>query len=246
MPNTITKKLSIIIPCYNAASTLEACLRSISEQTFKDYEVLLIDGDSKDGCQEIAAKHLHILSYFVSEKDSGVYEAINKGLDKSRGDWIYILGADDQLYDSRVLEKVGAHFSSHSALLYGDVENTSRISGGVPAVHHSAFDNGLYWRNRLHQQGAFYRRDLFEKFRFNASYKILADYDFHLMLYAKGISTESLGITVATCEAQGLSKNFSWDLYSEELTIKRQRLSSRFYLINLIWVRIKFLYKKLA
>jgi putative colanic acid biosynthesis glycosyltransferase len=237
--------VSIIIPVYNAERTLQRALLSAIHQTYPFKEILVIDGASTDKSLTIIREYESQLAFTVSEKDSGVYSAINKGIDHAQGDWIYILGADDTFDNDEVLQSVMNSRLPESKLLYGDVKNEHVSHRLVPSLHHSSFSSRLKWKNTLHQQGAFYHRSLFKEFRFDERLKVLADYDFHLKLWKEQVTAQRIDAIVAQCEAGGLSKQFNWPLYKEELAIKKRRLSFLPYLLNLPLVVLKYWRKKL-
>ncbi len=238
--------VSIIIPVYNAERTLQRALDSAFSQTYPFKEIIVIDGASVDRSNSIIEANKTRISYSVSEKDSGVYSAINKGIDQAKGDWIYILGADDFLADKTVLEKVIQNISPENKLVFGNVKNEHVQHRLVPTLHISEFGKMLYWKNALHQQAAFYHRSLFNDFRFDEKLKVLADYDFHLALLAQNISTKKINQVIAHCEASGLSKQFGWPLYKEELIMKRRRLSPFLYTVTIPFVLAKFFRKKIG
>jgi hypothetical protein len=103
----------------------------------------------------------------------------------------------------------------------------------------------LYLRNTLHQQSAFYRKSLFEKEQFDASLKVLADYDFHLLLFKEKAAYHAVDIMVAECEASGLSKQFNRSLYLEEFRLKRKRLGLLTSLLLTPFIFAKFIIKQL-
>ncbi len=241
--------VSVIIPVFNAAGTLREAIESVLLQSFSATELIIIDGGSTDGSLEIIKYFEKQIAYFISERDSGVYEAMNKGIEKSKGEWIYILGADDELNSTEVLEVVMRQRRPEVKLIFGNVINTGRQHNRVPQFHKSSFGSGILWRNTLHQQSVFYHRTLFDQHLFNPKYKVLADYAFHLHIYKDKISHEYLDITIAKCEARGLSKKFEWSLYAEEIQMKRD-LETRYPLIARLWVRpwalAKFIFKKIS
>jgi hypothetical protein len=112
--------------------------------------------------------------------------------------------------------------------------------------HVSALNKSIIWRNTLHQQSVFYHRILFYNFRFNTLYRVLADYDLHLLLYQQHLTYRKVNLTIATCSAEGISKNFNPALYKEELLIKKKRLGIIYYTLNIVWVWVKFLVKKMT
>lgn len=237
-------KVSIIIPVFNAAKTVEHSLLSSVNQTYANKEIIVVDGQSTDGSLEIIKRYSDSLVHLISEKDSGVYSAINKGIALSTGDWIYILGADDYFSDDWVLSKMTAAVDDECMLVFGNVINEGATNRAVRNKHISALNKALYWRNTLHQQSVLYNKKLFRAFRFDENLKVLADYDFHLFLLSSEVKFKYIDLNVAHCTAHGLSKQFEWSLYKEELTIKRNRLPGQLYLLNTIWVRVKYLIKK--
>jgi putative colanic acid biosynthesis glycosyltransferase len=237
-------KISVIIPCYNARNTLQRAVRSVYMQTYTNMELIIVDGKSSDGSVDLIRSFERKPNVFISEKDSGVYDAINKGIDASSGQWILILGADDALLNKDVLSELMNLKAESTDLIFGYVENESPGNSFIPLLHKSEFGKGLTWKNTLHQQSVLYKKSLFDSFRFNTSYKILADYDFHLYLLTQNVSGQFVSTIVAKCGSEGLSKRFTLALYREELRIKKGRLKTHLYLLNIPWVILKFLAKK--
>jgi glycosyltransferase involved in cell wall biosynthesis len=237
--------VSVIIPVFNARRTLEAAIRSVHEQTYAAHEILVIDGGSTDGTIDIIKAHESKITYWVSERDGGVYDAINKGIRKATGDWIFILGSDDILASNDVLESVSENVTEQLSILFGSVRNVNVKHSLVPEVHMSSMGSDLYIRNTLHQQSAFYRRSLFEKEVFDSSMKVLADYDFHLFLFKQKVSSKRIDLLVAECEASGLSKQFNRALYVEEFRLKRKRLGLLRAVALTPIIVAKFIMKKL-
>jgi glycosyltransferase involved in cell wall biosynthesis len=118
-------KISVIIPCFNARNTLLRAIISVQNQTFSSVELIVIDGKSTDGSVEVINTLEKKPDYFISEKDRGVYDAINKGLEKATGNWIYILGADDYLLNKNVLSELMSLVAPNTDLLFGYIENES-------------------------------------------------------------------------------------------------------------------------
>lgn len=168
--------LSIIIPTFNSALTLRKALDSILSQTFRDYEVLVMDGASSDDTVKIAESYGDSRIKVFSKPDKGIYDAMNKGIAKSKGEWLYFLGSDDWLFDDEVLTNVfGTENISSYDVIYGD----------VVSKHLDIRARGE-WRiedtecNRCHQ-AIFYKRTFLSKVGgYNVKYKICADYDLNL------------------------------------------------------------------
>ncbi|MFN8698724.1 MAG: glycosyltransferase [Flavobacteriales bacterium] len=232
--------VSIIIPSFRSAATISGALKSAAQQTIS-HEILLIDGSGDQDTRNAVAAAGVIPDAWISEPDSGVYDAINKGIARSRGEWIYVLGADDELAAPDVFERVLACREQNTRLLLGNVSNIERVHAGVPEVHKSRLTSRIFLYNTVHQQGALYHRSLFDRAAFNTSYKILGDYDFHLALFAERVPWKYTDVSVSRCRAGGLSKQFVKSLYLEELAIKRARKTP---LRALTW--LKYIYKKIT
>lgn len=237
--------VSVIIPVYNGARTLEAALHSVISQSYSSIELIVVDGQSTDQTLRIVEIYRHAIHTLISEPDRGIYDAINKGIQQSSGQWIYILGADDALASQESLEKMLSKVKVGTQLITGDVEYTGEKQSFVPRIHRSYWSDKLYWRNTVHQQGALYHRSLFDDFRFDTRYRILGDYDFHLNLYRQGINTEHRTHLIARCAAQGTSKRFGRELYLEEIKLKRRRIPVILWLLNLPVILAKYLLKQL-
>lgn len=237
---------SIIIPSFNAAGTIAQTLKSVITQSETDYELLVIDGGSNDGTSDVLEAYLPHIRYFISEKDTGVYDAMNKGIQAARGGWIYLMGADDAFADDGVLAAVKEtiHTAPSAQLIFGNVRQVNAAHPLVPTVHQSHFGNGLYWKNTLHSQSCFYQKSLLQKFPFNTEYNILADYDIHLALWLENTPYIRLDRDIAVCGATGISKNFTPSLYREEWRVKRRRLGFVRALPQAVWVWVKYSIKK--
>jgi putative colanic acid biosynthesis glycosyltransferase len=239
-------RVAIIVPCYNGISTLADCIQSALQQSYDHIHVHVQDGGSTDGSLVYLQSIRSPKFSFQSAPDGGVYDAINKGIQAIDADWYYILGSDDRIPGMDAIASVMAFGSQDIEILYGDVRYGQRTNKLVPHVHQSRFDGTIYWKNSLHQQGAFYRSALLRSHPFLIQYKILADYALHLLLYRQGIRTKHVGMTLCECSAAGLSKNFTLALYWEELKIKWKFAPLGLFLLNIPWVGIKFLAKKFS
>lgn len=116
--------ITIVIPTYNCEGTIKNAVDSIFNQSFKNVEILIIDGNSTDNTlkalQEYSEKKRNLILY--SEKDDGIYDAMNKGLTLAKGEWIYFMGGDDTLYETTTLEKVvEIQKDSNNNIIYGNV-----------------------------------------------------------------------------------------------------------------------------
>ncbi|MCP9754333.1 glycosyltransferase [Lacihabitans sp. CCS-44] len=112
--------ISIITITYNAQDYLERTLKSIRNQTINDFEYLLIDGGSKDGTMEIVEKNKDLFSVIISERDKGLYDAMNKGLSKAKGDYVWFMNAGDEIAETDAVEKLKVLSKKKTDIIYSD------------------------------------------------------------------------------------------------------------------------------
>ena len=178
--------ISIIIPAYNSAKTIEKAINSVLGQQYSHFEILVLDGDSKDDTRKIVNQYSgrdpRIKCF--SEKDKGIYDAMNKGIDLAKGSWLFFLGSDDEVHDNGVFQRIfGTVMSGSNHVLYGDVlikGNTSWARDGER--YDGFFDIKKLLRKNICHQSIFYRREFIETEigHFNIDYKLCADWDFNL------------------------------------------------------------------
>lgn len=115
-------KITIITVCYNRKATIEKAIQSVLSQNYHDIEYIIIDGNSKDGTQEIIESYKDKISKYISEPDKGMYDAINKGFQLATGDVIGLMHSDDEFYDRKAITRIAARFEYDSNIegVYGD------------------------------------------------------------------------------------------------------------------------------
>lgn len=224
--------VSIIIPSFNNIDLLKNCIDSIYTQSFKDFEVLVMDAKSTDG----TLAYLQTLKepfYFSSEPDLGVYDAMNKGIQLSKGEWLYFLGSDDALFERDTLKTIfDSKINITESLIIGQIKyDVSRNNSKLLKNKHilfSPWSPNLWIRNAPHHQGIFYKKSVFDNLKYDLKYKILSDYDLNLKLYKSHFKAKILKQIIALCGAEGMSKRFDWQLYKEEIELKTN-LSSKMF-----------------
>lgn len=229
--------ISIICPTYNSADTLGAFLDSVLCQTADDYELIVVDGGSTDGTLQILQGH-HGRVTFVSGKDNGVYDAMNKGIRMAKGEWLYFIGADDVLYDNNVLCSLRPYLTQDTDMILCDI-----ISPTLGRCS-SRFSWKTYVRNTIHHQGVVYNRRVFATRMYDASYKILADYDLNLSLWHSGCRMTTADFIFARHMPDGLSGQPNIINYREEIAIRNKYLTNPFLCCLLAGVSyLKYSYK---
>lgn len=215
--------ISVVIVVYNGEKYLEDAILSVLEQDYSNVELLIIDGGSKDGTGAILEEYQNAIDYWVSERDAGIYDAMNKAVDASRGQWLYFLGADDELNSrdvlARIAEKITLSEKTNPLLVFGQV-----ITDKGKVVH-SKFTSKLLLHNSLHHQSCFYHRQVFASARFDSSLKMISDYEINLMAYLNSYAHVSLDLIVAMCRDGGVSTDpRTYAIYMEETNLIRSRV----------------------
>lgn len=207
-----TPLFSIIIPTYNSGTTLSIALDSIVNQTFRNWEVLIMDGLSTDDTIEIVEnyqKQFPNIKIF-SEKDNGIYDAMNKGIDLTKGEWLYFMGSDDSLYKVITLEKISNLTEiKNFEVVYGNVKiigETGWASDGD--IYDGEFTTEKILNKNISHQAIFYNTKFVkEKIGyFNLNYEKSADWDFNLRCWAKSKFLYDNNI-IANFRADGFSSN---------------------------------------
>lgn len=174
----MTPKISIVTVVFNAATTLEKTIQSVAQQTYKDIEYVVVDGGSTDGTMDIVRKNERYITKWVSERDKGIYDAMNKGVKLCSGQWIYFLGADDVLTDAGVVEQIVRHFHHANEVIYGDV-----IFKHAGSRYDGRFGSFKIVTRNIPHQALFYPKSVFDSFTFDTLYRVYADYHLNLRLY---------------------------------------------------------------
>lgn len=180
MPKNSTPLLSIIVPSYNNADLLNSLLNSLKGQSFRDYEIVLIDGNSSDHTKTVIETHSEKIQYSVSEKDKGIFDAMNKGINAAKGEWLYFMGCDDKFFNNDVLKGIFLQDLTNCDIIYGRILNEKKNEiEGVEIKNKLELLKHQFWH-----QSMFYRRLVFNQAgHFNVRYKIAADTEFNLKIF---------------------------------------------------------------
>lgn len=203
--------ISVIVPTYNSEAVVGEAIRSLAEQSFRDFEVILSDGASSDQTVRMVEGLAASLPHLVvdSRPDTGVYDAINRGVRLSRGTWLLVLGSDDRLHSTSTLHQIAAflHDAGPAKLVYGDVRMMGVNLCGVPPGGRYAGPLPItrMIETNICQQAIFYRRSLFDEMGgFDERYKLYADWDFNLRATFAGV-TKWVDVVVSDYAATGMS-----------------------------------------
>jgi glycosyltransferase involved in cell wall biosynthesis len=216
MTPSASPRLSIVLATYNAAATLERCLRSVVAQDFRDWELVIADGGSTDATAAIVERYREHVGHWHSARDSGIYDAWNKALAHARGEYVCFLGADDAWHDTAALASV---FAAIGAQPY-DLVTARGVHVDAAGRQHHPFGRpwthrGLMRKMGICHPGALHRRDLFERYGlFDTGYRICGDYDFLLRL-PRGTRALHVDRVLVDVAEGGISRDRRWLMLRE-------------------------------
>ncbi len=205
--------LTVITVVFNGAATLEHTIRSVMEQTCRNIEYIIIDGGSTDATLDILRKYEEVIDYWVSEKDAGIYDAMNKGIVLARGDYIGMLNSDDYFASTSALEKIALHLETgdidavFSCLDIVDPANLDRVQRKYRVSSFSPFmlrigvmppHPTFYCKKSCYEKAGLYRTD----------YRIAADFEMLARLLLKHhITWKFIDETTVKMRSGGLSSS---------------------------------------
>ena len=249
-------KISIITATFNRGHFIESCVLSILRQDIKDLELIIIDGLSTDSTFEklrpLIKKNKNIK--FYSETDSGIYDALNKGIDKANGEIIGFLHSDDVFYNSEVLKKIICKFKNHDIDgLYGNLEYVEKIDTNkvVRFWESCAFNNNLLRKGWAPPHPTlFLKSNIYKKHgKFDLKFKISADYDFMLRIFKDdSLKFEYVPRVITRMRTGGVSnkniKNIFIKTFEDFIAIRKNKIGSVGTLLRKNTSKIKQFYKK--
>ncbi len=239
--------ISVVVAVLNGASTLQHCINSFTGQTYKHKELIIIDGGSTDGTIEVLEKNQDKIAYWESVPDRGISHAWNKGVNKTTGNWIIFLGADDVLYNPQVLEnfvQTVKKIGKSKRILYGKVAMSN--SGVIDKIVGWSWETIKYSflniENKIPHQGIFHARDLFTEFgMFDENLKITSDYDFLLRCIIRGITPYFINNLIVTkMQKGGLSNSLKTTIFTYlEFSKSRKINNYKVYSVQYLWLLCK-------
>ena len=164
--------VTIVTVVFNGEQFLEETIQSVINQTYPNIEYIVIDGGSTDGTSEIIHKYGHAIDYWVSEKDAGIYDAMNKGIAQATGQWINFMNCGDQLASINIVSELVQRCSLDADFIMGDVLILNHDQSRVV----STYPKAKYSMPTCHQ-AIFYKLDVLRNFKFDTLYKVGADFN---------------------------------------------------------------------
>lgn len=225
--------LSIITVVFNGKKSIEKTIKNIANQNYENCEYLIIDGGSNDGTKEIILKYNDLVSHFITEKDKGIYDAMNKGIELSNGEWIIFINGGDQINSLAFQDCMKELKASTADIIYGDVlieKNEELISEKAMPIEI------INYCQPFCHQSSFVRRKLFTDNLFNLKYKICSDYHWFLNAYIHKAKFQYINYPISIFESGGISHTFSFRYFLENLFIVA---NAHISLMSKIWFSFK-------
>lgn len=197
-------KVSIITVSYNSVKTIEQTIQSVLKQSYNNIEYIVIDGASTDGTQQIIEKYTDNIAYYVSEKDDGLFYAMNKGIERATGDIIGIINSDDWYARDAIENMVIYMQESDVELAYGKVINIYQ-DGKKEVVGYIPLEK-IWYLPVIHHPSVFVKRNIYSRYgMFNTDYEVFSDYDLELRFYSEKVRFGFLDKVIAYFRIGGLS-----------------------------------------
>lgn len=241
-------KVTVVTAVLNDAGHIEQTILSVISQTNIEIEYIIVDGGSKDGTLELIGKYKDKISLLISEPDRGVYDAMNKGIKYSTGDFVYFLNSGDVLLNPSILSKIKLEeLKERNAIIYG---NVVVAYGNIEALEKPRpfFNSKMKFKGiGICHQSMFFPGKLIRNEKYDLSYNIAADYDLAYRLWRKGTVFLYKDITIAKYDwGKGISSNpyKLLDVYRENARVCHQQLNPLYWAkMVLEYIRLQ---KKLA
>lgn len=230
--------ISIITVVFNGEKYLEETIQSVINQTYDNVEYIIIDGSSTDGTIDIIKKYEDKIDYWVSEKDSGIYDAMNKGIKIATGEWINFMNAGDGFFENDTLNSI---FSKNSYknidVVYG---NHNVIYSNKTRIAKAGMIKNIWKGSQFCHQASFVSLKVHKENKFNLSNRIGADFEFFYKLYSLGRSFRYIDLIIANYSAGGLS-----DIKRVDSIVGWWNVVEKDTKVNLyyIWIILKEIFK---
>jgi len=225
--NSHSPKISVGIVVYNGVEYIGKALESVVGQTYKNIELVVVDGGSDDGTREVLNDYARYISVLVCEQDQGIYDAMNKVCTRATGDWLMFLGCDDVLLDT--FSRMPVLMNRRDAVYHGDV--IKRSNG---TIYGGEFSKFRLTRHNICHQALFYPRSVYRKYSYSLKYRWQADHAYNLKLVGDGIPFIHAGVVVSIYNDEGRSASGDADFMRDQVMLIRESCGSLYALIEVL------------
>lgn len=193
------KKISVVIVTYNCGSIVKNVLDSYVNQSYSNKELIIIDGGSNDETIKVIEKYKDYVSFYVSEPDRGVYDAINKGLTHASGDFLIVMGSDDHFISNSILSDVANYMLDEECIYYGDVYRNARND-----LYRGKFNKWLLACENICHQAIFYPKSVYSKNKYDLAFSVFADYIYNIRLW-NNVDFRYIPVCISYYNCSGMS-----------------------------------------
>tara|TARA_B100001093_G_C26846125_1_gene1022861 strand:- start:1090 stop:1872 length:783 start_codon:yes stop_codon:yes gene_type:complete len=226
------KFISIVVVSLNTKNDFVKTISSIEKQEYKNYEIIIVDGDSIDGTKNEIIKKKKVISKIIIEKDKGIYHAMNKGIKLSSGRWIIFMNSGDIFYNKKVLKKFIQQKITGYDIIHGDTIVSTRNLKYL--VKSKEFDFNTYLMPFSHQS-VFVNSALLKKKNFSLKYKISSDFDFFYNCFLKKKKFKKINNIISVVKSGGLADKNRQKVFNENIMIvSKKRNRVLIYMLYLI------------
>lgn len=210
-------KFSIITVNYNNKEGLRRTIESVISQTFHDFEFIVIDGGSTDGSADMLREYDKEITYWVSEKDSGIYNGMNKGIRKATGDYLNFMNSGDYFYDVNVLQRVADYQSGADIIVGRDYHYNEAKQQGHASIQPPRVTMMHFFIATLDHQSSFIKRELFIDSPYREDYRLVSDWIFFTeKVVSEGKQVQFIPEIVCRREEGGVSEQ-QWERNRKEI-----------------------------
>lgn len=236
--------ISIITVVYNGNNTIEQTIQSVINQPYKKKEYIIIDGGSTDGTVDIIRKYESYLSYWISEPDNGIYEAMNKGISHAKGELIGIINADDW-YEEKIFDSIAEQYikTGSDHVIYGllrifqDDKFYSMVGNSIRILH----------EDTIMHPTCFIPLKFYNTFgAYNSSYKYSADYDLILRYVDESVKFSFIEKPIANFRRGGISAFPDAEREKYKVRVRHHLISKSEYALRIILIQLGVLVKKFS
>lgn len=215
-------KLSIITICYNQPDIEETC-KSIINQSFQDFEWIVIDGGSKDKTLETLEKYKNRINILISEKDNGRYDAMNKGIKLAQGEWINFLNGGDRFLNNKSLQNVFIEKEYDADILYGYINMEQEDKNHILCTYPADIDKDYLINSSIGHPSSFIKKDLFNKYGlYEEQYQCIADWEKWICFYTNNCKFELLPQVISVYKSDGITFSPSKEVIEQNLKDRRE------------------------
>ena len=208
-------KLSIITVNYNNKAGLQKTIDSVVAQTWRDFEWIIIDGGSTDGSKELIEQYQQHFSYWCSEPDKGVYNAMNKGIDKARGEYLQFLNSGDILQEKTVLEDVFKE-DLYGDMVYGDWNMVIDDDKSVFMKSPTRISLNFFYSSNICHQAMFIKLNVLKETGYDEAFHVYADWARWIQMCLEGATFQYIPIVVCEFDARGGLSRRDFQLLNQE------------------------------